>query len=399
MHNGKPLLVLVTLRGAGGSAATWIGGLSYIGGSGGFAQSLLTLPESTTMLDVYVGQKAYFPSRTAAWPDGGLGGEDGSNTAGGGGGRSAVRIGMGMDDLLTAGGGGGGGYGTGGQSGNGGNGGGLYGMAATPNNARSGKGGSPGHGGAAGVGSKRTGSPGSKYQGGHASSVGGYGAGGGGGGYFGGGGAGAQGGDHGGGGGGSGFAGPFIDVSYAGTVLTTGGGASPATDGSATISFFYPHICGLLLFSPGATRLRIISANYPEQSLGHSGLSLQLRTNVFTASDTSDLWNVVEGLVDPGAVSFSPVDDTTRFVRHQSQKIYAHQDSSFTSDLHRADATWRVVPALWGADQGYVSFQSYNYPTYYLRHSSQLLINSEIATETHRMDASYMVTQAAVSSP
>ena len=114
LYNGGALdscpRVHVTLYGAGGSPSTW--GVSYQrnGGSGGRVSATLTLPPGTTTLYALVGQRGHYPARTAAWPDGGKGGPDQSNTGGGGGGRTALRLSSGGEDILTAGGGGGGGY-------------------------------------------------------------------------------------------------------------------------------------------------------------------------------------------------------------------------------------------------------------------------------------------------
>ncbi|CAK0800907.1 unnamed protein product, partial [Prorocentrum cordatum] len=96
----------VTVWGAGGGRD--MGGGA--GGSGGYAQAVLTLPAGTQYLTVIVGQGGGAADRgtQAAYGGGGRSGPGGPNSSGGGGGRSAVALDG--EDILTAGGGGGGGW-------------------------------------------------------------------------------------------------------------------------------------------------------------------------------------------------------------------------------------------------------------------------------------------------
>jgi hypothetical protein len=55
-----------------------------------------------------------------------------------------------------------------------------------------------------------------------------------------------------------------------------------------------------------------------------------------------------------------------------------------------ADATFKQVAGL--ADAGWVSFQSYNYPTRYLRHYSYVLRVDPISTAQERADATFRIT-------
>ena len=200
------------LLGAGGGAMNVAG--RGPGGSGGFATGTYAVSTPTTFT-IIVGQGGNGTTQSLDTYGGG-----GKADYGSGGGRSAIRLASGTEDLITAGGGGGGGY----DAKCGGAGGGTTGQDAVirTSNGEHGKGGTQTAGGAGGYSvNARTGGTGVKYQGG----LGRDDSGGGGGGYWGGGG----GGDNIGAGGGSGYSHPTLITSRSlvqGTCTTPGNSAS-----------------------------------------------------------------------------------------------------------------------------------------------------------------------------
>ena len=110
-----------------------------------------------------------------------------------------------------------------------------------------------------------------------------------------------------------------------------------------------------------------------------------------TAPVTADsLWIVKAGLADSNQITLAPFDYPTKALRHQSAKNYVH-DIDTSSSLYRGDATYKVVPGLWGADDGYFSLQSNNYPTHYIRHASYMVKMSTISSTLDKQDASWSV--------
>lgn len=210
--------IKVTMWGAGGA-----GGTAGTGGAGGLTQGIVTVTPGDTV-KVIVGSGGALSVTRGLTPvynfGGGAEGASiyGNRLAGAGGGRSAIRLNNGSDDVMTAGAGGGGAGDTGGTP-NGGAGGGLTGSSS------SGQGGSQTAGGASGPNSYFTGMSGARYLGGFSvnpsvNSSSAYGAGGGSG-YYGGGAGGAW---TGGGGGGSGYA---AHAAVTGGTTVAGNGQTP----------------------------------------------------------------------------------------------------------------------------------------------------------------------------
>jgi uncharacterized repeat protein (TIGR02543 family) len=207
------------LVGAGGGAMNAAGRGN--GASGGFATGTYSAA-SSTVFKIIVGQGGNGTEHTLNTYGGG-----GKADYGSGGGRSAIRVGVETEDLITAGGGGGGGY----DAKCGGAGGGTTGQDAVirTSNGEHGKGATQTAGGAGGYSvNNRTGGTGVKYQGG----LGRDDSGGGGGGYWGGGG----GGDNIGAGGGSGYFNPSLinDAS-----LVQGTCASPGSSSALSFAITY----------------------------------------------------------------------------------------------------------------------------------------------------------------
>ena len=88
-----------------------------------------------------------------------------------------------------------------------------------------------------------------------------------------------------------------------------------------------------------------------------------------------------------GYVSFESVNYPNRFIRHAGYVLWLHEPDG--SDLFKNDASFRIVGAKNGAD-GYFSVESSNYPNYFIRHENfRCKISPEINTPLFNEDASW----------
>lgn len=111
------------------------------------------------------------------------------------------------------------------------------------------------------------------------------------------------------------------------------------------------------------------SSNYPNYYLRHRNYELWL-----DAYESSDLYNndssfTVRSALNgqAGFVSFESVNYPGYYIRHSNYLLYINQNDG--SDLFKSDSSFKVGYALNGTHEiGYVSLNSYNYPSYYIRH-------------------------------
>jgi Alpha-L-arabinofuranosidase B (ABFB) domain len=112
--------------------------------------------------------------------------------------------------------------------------------------------------------------------------------------------------------------------------------------------------------------LQVTTAGLTNRFVRHTnGLAF---TEVVSASSDATLkadasWKVVAGLADASCYSFQSVNFPSDFLRHTNSRVV--KASNDNSPLFKADATWCAKDGLSGVG---VSFESKNYPGYYLRH-------------------------------
>ncbi|HYN96559.1 MAG TPA: AbfB domain-containing protein [Pilimelia sp.] len=138
--------------------------------------------------------------------------------------------------------------------------------------------------------------------------------------------------------------------------------------------------------APGASRIQ--SYNFPDRYVRHSNFDVRLDPTAGAAQDAR--FRLVPGLASGGSgqVSFESVSHPGHYLRHYGfDFVLAADDGSAT---FRSDATFRQVPGL--ASASWSSFQSYNYPDRYIRHSNYLLRLDPITDQTGRNDATFRVT-------
>lgn len=132
---------------------------------------------------------------------------------------------------------------------------------------------------------------------------------------------------------------------------------------------------------------RIQSYNNQTRYVRHSNFDVRIDANVSPLADSQ--FRVVPGLANnSGHVSFESVNFPGYYLRHYAYDgVLAANDGTAT---FAADATFKQVAGL--ADASWSSFQSYNYPTRYLRHYNYLLRVDPVSTTAERADATFRVT-------
>ncbi|WTP63191.1 glycoside hydrolase family 43 protein [Streptomyces phaeochromogenes] len=137
---------------------------------------------------------------------------------------------------------------------------------------------------------------------------------------------------------------------------------------------------------PNTTVNRLQSYNFQDRYVRHANMDVRIDPNVSPAADSQ--FRLRTGLAGSGTVSFESVNFPGYFLRHAGygfQLAYNDGTAQFA-----ADATFRKVAGL--ADASWSSFQSYNHPDRYMRHYGYQLRLDPITTATGRGDATFHVT-------
>jgi hypothetical protein len=90
-------------------------------------------------------------------------------------------------------------------------------------------------------------------------------------------------------------------------------------------------------------------------------------------------------LADPAAISFESINYPGYYLRHQNFQIKLHKNDG--SRLFQEDATFRKVSGL--ADYSKFSFESLNYPNYFIRHKNFLLYIERGSGDLYRNDTTF----------
>ncbi|WP_326553835.1 glycoside hydrolase family 43 protein [Micromonospora sp. NBC_01813] len=132
---------------------------------------------------------------------------------------------------------------------------------------------------------------------------------------------------------------------------------------------------------------RIQSYNHQDRYVRHANFDVRIDANPSPAQDAQ--FRLVPGLADSsGHVSFESVNYPGYYLRHYGYDfVLAANDGTTT---FAADASFRRVAGL--ADPSWTSFQSYNFPDRYLRHYGYVLRLDPITDAQGRSDATFRVT-------
>ncbi|NUT47179.1 MAG: 1,4-beta-xylanase [Saccharothrix sp.] len=145
---------------------------------------------------------------------------------------------------------------------------------------------------------------------------------------------------------------------------------------------------GRVLAKWGATTPvnRIQSYNFQDRYVRHADFDVRIDANVSPAQDAQ--FRVVPGLAGSGTVSFQSVNYPGYYLRHYSYDFVLAADDG--TSTFKADASFRQVAGL--ASSSWSSFQSYNYPDRYIRHYNYQLRLDPITDAAGRSDATFRVT-------
>jgi hypothetical protein len=133
---------------------------------------------------------------------------------------------------------------------------------------------------------------------------------------------------------------------------------------------------------------RLQSYNFNTRYVRHANLDVRIDPNVSPLVDSH--WRIRPGLANSGSgyVSFESVNYPGYYLRHYNYDFTLAANDGTTT--FAADATFRQVAGL--ADSSAVSFQSYNFTTRYIRHYNYVLRIDPISTATERADATFRIT-------
>ncbi|MDQ1033050.1 hypothetical protein QF035_010632 [Streptomyces umbrinus] len=137
---------------------------------------------------------------------------------------------------------------------------------------------------------------------------------------------------------------------------------------------------------PNTTVNRLQSYNFQDRYVRHANMDVRIDPNVSPAADSQ--FRLRTGLAGSGTVSFESVNFPGYFLRHAGYDFQLAYNDGTTQ--FAADATFRKVAGL--ADASWSSFQSYNHPDRYMRHYGYQLRLDPITTATGRGDATFRVT-------
>lgn len=134
-------------------------------------------------------------------------------------------------------------------------------------------------------------------------------------------------------------------------------------------------------------RLSFVPMNQPEMCMRHQNFRVKL-TPITSELDMKDAtFEIVSGLADPSCVSFESINYPGYFLRHRNFECWL--DRASTDDLFKKDATFRPTPGL--ANASHISFESLNYPGRFIRQRNLLLYLEQGETDIFRQDATFDV--------
>ncbi|MEO6088954.1 MAG: glycoside hydrolase family 43 protein [Umezawaea sp.] len=137
---------------------------------------------------------------------------------------------------------------------------------------------------------------------------------------------------------------------------------------------------------PNTAINRIQSYNFQDRYVRHTNMDARIDPNVSPADDSR--FRLGTGLAGSGTVSFESVNFPGYFLRHTNYDFQLAYNDGTTQFAQ--DATFRKVAGL--ADSTWSSFQSYNHPDRYIRHYAYELRLDPITNTTGRSDATFRAT-------
>lgn len=134
---------------------------------------------------------------------------------------------------------------------------------------------------------------------------------------------------------------------------------------------------------------RLKSYNFPDRYVRHQNYVGRIDVSPMDPIDDSK-WKIVPGLADATGVSFQSVNFPTYYLRQSSYNIVLNANDNSTT--FKNDATFYKVNGF--ADSTWTSLKSYTYPTMYIRHYNYVLKLSTITSSsstTDKQDATFRI--------
>jgi hypothetical protein len=131
------------------------------------------------------------------------------------------------------------------------------------------------------------------------------------------------------------------------------------------------------------------SHNFPDRSIRHKFFLAEIAEIVSNLDKKDATFRLVPGLASDDDVSFESINYPGYYLRHQNFRIKLQRLSDDANpDLFQRDATFRIVDGL--ADHSGISLEAFNYPGYYIRHSNfHLHLHQSDNTALFRQDATF----------
>lgn len=137
---------------------------------------------------------------------------------------------------------------------------------------------------------------------------------------------------------------------------------------------------------PSEASSRIQSYNYPDRYVRHINLDVRIDSDISPFADS--MWKIVPGLANSsGYISFESTNYPGYYLRSNNFDFELAKDDGTNS--FKQDATFKKVPGL--KDSSWSSFQSYNNPNRYIRHYAYLLKLEEVSTDIEKQDATFKI--------
>jgi hypothetical protein len=128
----------------------------------------------------------------------------------------------------------------------------------------------------------------------------------------------------------------------------------------------------------------IKSYNSPDSYIRHANNVGRIDSAPF--DPTADMeWKIVPGLADSNGISFESINYPGYYLRNSNYSIVLNANDNSTT--FKADATFYKVSGF--ANSSWTSFRSYVDSTKYIRHSNNVLRIDSISTDTDKQDATF----------
>lgn len=134
------------------------------------------------------------------------------------------------------------------------------------------------------------------------------------------------------------------------------------------------------------------SYNAPNRYIRHKNLLSYLEPINDELGRKDATYKLVPGLANSNCKSFESVNFPGHFLRHEGLRLKLARRSN--KQLFKEDATFCIVPGLFGNNNSVISFESLNFPGHYIRHRNfELWVEATDGRDIFRKDATFYRTK------